>query len=155
MKTTTTQIIVALIICFFSFQTAKAATGDISGDVVETGTNAPVAFAQVILDNGTTQTTISANEYGHFSAKHLPTGKYEVVVKYDNHTVSTTKVRIQDSYTLGVNFAITNPAEPGNTVETEKIRKDNTEGALRQHSTTNYYDMLVNPTQGPVKRPLA
>jgi hypothetical protein len=147
----TIRTIFALTICFFSLATANAATGDITGQIIEKETQMPVAFAEVTLDNGTTTTTITANEYGHYSANHLPTGKYQVTVKYDNHTVEMNAIRIKDSYTQGINLIVSSNAS---TVETDKVKKDNTEGALRQHSG-NYFDMLVKPTQGPVKAPLA
>ncbi len=147
-----TRTILALTICFFSFTTINAATGDITGQIIEKETKMPVAFAEVTLDNGTTTTTIIANEYGHYSANHLPTGKYHVTVKYDNHSIAMNEIRIKDSYTMGVNLIVSGTAA---SVETEKTKKDDTEGALRQHQGGNYFDMIVKPTQGPVKAPLA
>ena len=141
----------AITICFFSFATVNAATGDLTGQIIEKETKMPVAFAEITLVNGTTTTVITANEYGHYSINHLPTGKYQVTVKYDNHTIVMNDIRIKDSYTMGVNLIVSSNAS---TVETEKVKKDNTEGALRQHSG-NYFDMLVKPTQGPVRAPLA
>ena len=147
-----TRTILALTICFFSLATVNAATGDITGQIIEKETKMPVAFAEVTLDNGTTTTTITANEYGHYSANHLPTGKYHVTVKYDNHSIVMNEIRIKDSYTMGVNLIVSGTAA---SVETEKAKKDDTEGALRQHQGGNYFDMIVKPTQGPVKAPLA
>ena len=144
--------ILAITICFFSLQTVKAATGDITGNIIEKETQEPVAFAEVTLENGSSKTVIIANEYGHYSANHLPTGKYHVTVKYDNRTVSMNNVQIKDSYTSGINLIVSNNSS---VAQTEKIRKDGTTGALRQHDGNNYFDMLVKPTQRPVRAPMA
>lgn len=149
----TIQTIFALSICLFSLQTATAATGDITGQVIEKETNTVVAYAEVTLDNGTTKVVVIANEYGHYSASHLPTGKYTVKVKYDERTIEMNEIRIKDSYTAGINLIVSNNPQQA---QTEKIKKDGTTGSLRQQNDrNNYFDMLVNPTQRPAKRPMA
>jgi hypothetical protein len=146
----TAKSITALIICFFSLQTVFAATGDITGQIIEKETQAPVAFAQVTLDNGTTKTVIAANEYGYYSANHLPIGKYQVWVKYDNQVVAMNPIHIKDSYTLGVNLIVSTIVP---TVNTKEVKKENTTGALKQH-IDNTFNQIVKPTQGQVKSPL-
>jgi len=146
----TIKSIIALIICFYSLQSVKAATGDITGQIIEKETLAPIAFAQVTLDNGTIKTVIAANEYGYYSANHLPIGKYQVWVKYDNQVVAMNPIHIKDSYTLGVNL-IVNTIVP--TVNTKEVKKENTTGAVKQH-IDNTFNQIVKPTQAPVKAPL-
>ncbi len=142
--------IIALATCFFTFET-KAATGDITGQIIEKETMAPVAYAQVILDNGTTRTIIKANEYGHYSANHLPTGKYQVSVKYDNRVAAMSSIHIKDSYTAGINLVVSSTTS---TVEVQETIKDNTTGAL-QEQKTGYLEQIVSPTQKPAKALLA
>jgi len=146
----TIRIIIALSICFFSLQSAQGATGDITGQIIEKETMSPVAFAQVTLDNGITKTVIRANEYGHYSARHLPTGKYEVLVKYDNHTVAMNAIHIKDSYTVGINLIVSSKTS---TVESAPVKKNN-ETHLIKGTTLQSNDLPVNPTQGPIKAPL-
>lgn len=142
--------LLVLAICFVSLQSVKAATGDITGQIIEKETQAPVAFAEVTLDNGVTKTVIHANEYGHYSANHLPIGKYNVSVKYDNHTVAMNAIHIKDSYTIGVNLVVSgNPS----TVETAPAKMNN-EVHFNKGATQPNADLPVNPTQGPVKAPL-
>jgi hypothetical protein len=147
MKSTIRVIILA--ICFISLQSLKAATGDITGQIIEKETQAPVAFAEVTLDNGVTKTVIHANEYGHYSANHLPVGKYNVTVKYDNHTVAMNAVHIKDSYTIGINLVVSG----NSTVEAAPVKKTN-EVHFNKGTTQPNSDLPVNPTQGPVKAPL-
>ena len=142
--------ITALVICFFSLQMVFAATGDITGQIIEKETQNPVAFAQVTLDNGTTKTVIAANEYGYYSANHLPIGKYQVWVKYDNQVVAMNPIHIKDSYTLGINLVVSTIIP---TVNSKEVKKENTTGTLKQH-IDNTYNPIVKPTQAPVKAPL-
>jgi len=146
----TIRTILMLAICLFSLQPINAATGDITGQIIEKETQAPVAFAEVTLDNGVTKTIIRANEYGHYSANHLPIGKYNVYVKYDNHTVALNAIHIKDSYTIGINLVVSSSA----TVEATPAKKiheaHNTKGATAPEN-----ELPVIPTQAPVKAPLA
>jgi carboxypeptidase family protein len=131
------------------FKIAKGATGDITGQIIEKETMAPVAYAQVTLDNGTSKTVITANEYGHYSAHNLLTGKYQVSVKYDNHIVAMNPIHIKDSYTAGINLIVS--AEP--TVQIKDVKNGGTTGALKEKQV-NSFDVIVKPTQAPVKAPL-
>ena len=72
MKKISTMAALALIL--IATFTAKAATftGDLNGQIIEQETNQPVAFAQVVLVNGNDKITVTANEYGYYSAKHIP-----------------------------------------------------------------------------------
>ena len=148
--------IATLGICFLSFQSAKAVTGDINGQVIEKETMSPVAFAEITFDNGTSKTVVSANEYGYYSVKHMTAGKYQMSVRFNNRTFVANKVRIQDSFTSGFNFMVSSSHELSSTVEVELLKRDYTFGASKAKNmgasnTTNTREMSVKPTQAPAK----
>lgn len=149
----TIQTIAILAICFFSFQTVKAMTGDINGQILEKESNSPVAFAQITFDNGTSKTTVSANEYGYYSVKHLTTGKYQMSVKYNNRTFVMNKVKIQDSYTVGVNFWVSNNNSLTSKVEVEVSKTTSYNNTVKSANVSVIYP--VNPAQHPAKAPMA
>ena len=152
------QTIATLGICFMSFQSAKAVTGDINGQVIEKETMSPVAFAEITFDNGNTKTVVSANEYGYYSVKHMPTGKYQMSVKYNNRTFVINKVRIQDSYTAGINFMVSNSSSLSSNVEVEVLKRDTNVGIAKGKNlgaTITTKELPVRPTQAPVKAPQA
>ena len=149
------QTIATLGICFLSFQSAKAVTGDINGQVIEKETMSPVAFAEITFDNGNTKTVVSANEYGYYSVKHMTAGKYQMSVKYNNRTFVMNKVRIQDSFTSGVNFMVSNNGELSSTVEVELLKKDNSAKAKSLGASISVKEIPVNPIQAPAKAPQA
>lgn len=148
------QTIAALGICFLSYLSAKAVTGDISGQVIERETMSPVAFAEIVFDNGTSKTVVSANEYGYYSVKHMIAGKYKMSVNYNNRTFVMNKVRVQDSFTTGVNFMVSSNAELSSTVEVQ-ISKGTTTGSIAKAKNSgasiSIKDMPVKVTQGPGK----
>ena len=150
----TIQTIATLAICFMSFQSVKAVSGDISGQVIERETMSPVAFAEITFDNGSSKTVISANEYGYYSVKHMTAGKYQMSVKYNNRTFVMNKVRIQDSFTVGVNFMVSNNAELSSTVQVEISKSASTgsiDKAKNSGASISTKDMPVKITQGPGK----
>ncbi len=106
MKKISTMAALALIL--IATFTAKAATftGDLNGQIIEQETNQPVAFAQVVLVNGNDKITVTANEYGYYSAKHIPMGKYDMHVVFNNHDFVMNNVKVKDSYTSTVDFSV-------------------------------------------------
>jgi len=152
------QTIATLAICFFSFQSAKAVTGDINGQVIEKETMSPVAFAEITFDNGTSKTVVSANEYGYYSVKHLTAGKYQMSVKFNNRTFVASKVRIQDSFTSAFNFMVSSSHELSSTVEVELLKRDtnlNPGKGKNIGASISIKEIGVKPTQAPVKAPQA
>ena len=151
------QTIATLGICFLSFQSAKAVTGDINGQVIEKETMSPVAFAEITFDNGTNKTIVSANEYGYYSVKHMTAGKYQMSVKYNNRTFVANKVRIQDSFTVGVNFMVSSKNDLSSTVEAELLKRETGISAKAKNmgASISVKEMGVKPTQAPVKAPQA
>ncbi len=149
------QTIATLAVCFISFQSAKAVTGDINGQVIEKETMSPVAFAEITFDNGTNKTVVSANEYGYYSVKHMTAGKYQMSVKYNNRTFVASKVRIQDSFTSAFNFMVSNSSELSSTVEVELLKKDNAAKGKSIGASISIKEIPVNPIQAPAKAPQA
>ena len=106
MKNTKTIFTLALMIAASFSLKAITYTGDITGQVVEQETKQPVAFAEVVLVNGNDKITVTANEYGHYTAKHIPMGKYEMHVVFNNRNFVMNNVKVKDSYTSRVDVSV-------------------------------------------------
>lgn len=101
-----------LSLLLFSWSGAHAvSTGQVVGQVIEKETHKPVAFAEIIFENRYDKIIISANEYGFFYGNHLPTGKYQIRVQYNNRSFVMNDVRVYDSYATEVNLLVSNNAE--------------------------------------------
>lgn len=92
-------------------------TGDITGQIIEQESNIPVAFAEITLVNGTEKITLTANEYGYYSAKHIAAGKYELHVVFNNRSFIMSNVKVRDSYTACVNCAVSSANNLPSTVQ--------------------------------------
>jgi Carboxypeptidase regulatory-like domain len=108
MKKISTMFTLALILTATFTAKAVIFTGDVNGQITEKETNQPVAFAQVVLINGNEKITLTANEYGYYSAKHIPMGKYEMHVVVDNHDVIANNVKVKDSANSTYDYAVSN-----------------------------------------------
>ncbi len=120
------QIFPLILILVFaaSFNTAKAVSmGEITGQVIEKETLQPVAFAEIVFENGFDKITITANEYGYYYASHVPTGKYQMRVVFNNRTFSMNKVHVFDTYTTDMNFIVSNNNTLPATVEVVKTEQ--------------------------------
>ena len=108
---------------FLSPAISKAvSTGDVVGQVLENETKRPVAFAHVVFENGMDKIEVTANEYGYYYGNHIPTGRYQMRVVYNNHTFVMNKVRVYDSYSSEINFMVSNNNDLPTTIEV--IKKD-------------------------------
>ena len=89
--------------------TVKAvSTGQIVGQVIESETKQPLAYAEIIFENRMDKIEVKANEYGHYYASHLPTGKYQMRVVFNNRTFVMNDFHVYDSYTSEINFEVSN-----------------------------------------------
>jgi len=89
--------------------TVKAvSTGQIVGQVIESETKQPLAYAEIIFENRMDKIEVKANEYGHYYASHLPTGKYQIRIVFNNRTFVMNDVHVYDSYTSEINFEVSN-----------------------------------------------
>ena len=101
--------------------TAKAVSmGEVIGQVLEKETNKPVAFAEVIFENNMDKIVVRANEYGYYYGGHIPTGRYQMRVVFNNRTFVINKVRVYDSYSSEVNFIVSANENLPSTVEVIK-----------------------------------
>jgi len=81
-------------------------SGQIVGQVTEKETKQPVAYAEIIFENRMDKFEIKANEYGHYYANHLPTGKYQMRIVFNDRTFVMNNVHVYDSYTSDVNIIV-------------------------------------------------
>lgn len=133
MKLFLARITLILIACFLHAYLCKAGTvGDLNGRVIEKETNTPVAFAQIVFDNGNEKITLTANEYGYYSAFKLPAGKYNVSVSFNNRTFVMNKIRIQDSLTSSVNLTVSSDNALPSTVHVEVASKDESSDPFKE-----------------------
>ena len=103
-----TYILVSIFFLSFSIPARAVSTGQIVGQIIEKETSQPVAFAEIIFENRMDKIEITANEYGHYYANHLPTGKYQMRVVFNNRTFVMNDVQVYDSYTSEINFEVSN-----------------------------------------------
>lgn len=80
--------------------------GEITGQVIEKETLKPVAFAVIVFENNTDKFTVTANEQGYYYAPHVPTGKYQMRVMFNNRIFVMYKVKVYDDYTSELNFLV-------------------------------------------------
>jgi len=114
------SIIIFGIVCMSAFSAKAVSSGEVIGQVIEKETSKPVAFAQIVFENSMDKVVVTANEYGYYYAMHLPTGKYQMRVTYNNRTFVVNKVRVYDSYSTEMNFVVSNSNNLPETVEVIK-----------------------------------
>jgi TonB-linked SusC/RagA family outer membrane protein len=88
--------------------TAQTGRGSISGKVVETGTNLPIADAQVSLV-GTTIGTLSGND-GSFSLRNIPAGPVELRVLRIGYSDRRRNLTVVAGQAVAVEFSLTKVA---------------------------------------------
>ena len=108
MKTLVNLLLFFSMLLLFSIDAKAISMGQVVGQVLEKETHQPVAFAQVVFENRMDKFDFQANEYGHYYAAHLPTGKYQMRVVYNNHTFVMKEVQVYDGYTSEINFTVSN-----------------------------------------------
>ena len=79
-------------------------------------------YAEIVFENRMDKFEIKANEYGHYNANHLPTGKYQMRMVFNNRTFIMKNVQVYDSYTSEVDFEVSkdNSLPPKNILETNE-----------------------------------
>ncbi len=101
-----TYLMVSCFLFLFSTTVKGVSMGQIVGQVTEKETKQPVAYAEVVFENRIDRIEVKANEYGHYYANHLPTGKYQMRIVFNNRTFVMNDVHVYDSYTAEINFAV-------------------------------------------------
>ncbi len=81
-------------------------SGDVVGQVVDLDTHKPVPFAKVVFENYYDRVTVTANEHGYYYGLHIPEGRYQMRVVYNQRTFVMNRVKVYDSYSSEVNFFV-------------------------------------------------
>jgi len=105
---TTLKLLSVTLIFLFSAEIKAVSLGQIVGQITVSETKMPVAFAQIVFENKMDKIEVQANEYGHYYANHLPTGKYEMRMVFNNRIFVMNNVHVYDGYTSEINFVVSN-----------------------------------------------
>jgi hypothetical protein len=80
--------------------------GEVVGRVIDLETQQPVPYAEVIFENYYDKVIVTANEQGFYYGAHIPEGRYQMRVVYNQRTFVMNRVKVFDSYTNEVNFFV-------------------------------------------------
>ncbi|MES2622629.1 MAG: hypothetical protein V4615_17400 [Bacteroidota bacterium] len=108
MKAFNKSAFLLIILLCVSFFANAASTGHVLGQVTEKETGNPVAFARIIFENKMDKIEVQANEHGYYYASHLPTGKYQMRLTFNNRIFVINHIRVFDSYSNQVDVAVSN-----------------------------------------------
>lgn len=106
MKTSFFSFLVFLFFCITAPKTYAVSMGQVIGQVSVQETKQPLAYAEVVFENRMDKMEVTANEYGHYYANHLPTGKYQMRIIFNNRTFVMKDIQVYDGYTAEINFAV-------------------------------------------------
>lgn len=119
MKTLPYNFAFCLLLLSFSFSAKAVSMGQVVGKVIEKEGMKSLPYAEITFENSMDKVTVTANEYGYYYADHLPTGKYQMRIVFNNRTFFMNKVRVYDSYTTEINFMVSNKETLPASVEVE------------------------------------
>lgn len=108
MKMFQLNIITCLFFLLVTTNAKAISMGGVVGKVFQKENMKSVAYAEITFENNMERITVTANEYGYYYADHLPTGKYQMRIAYNDRTFFMNKVRVYDSYTSEINFMVSN-----------------------------------------------
>ena len=81
-------------------------SGDMMGQVIDLETHQPVPYAEVVFENYYDKVTVTANEHGLYYCDHIPEGRYQMRVVYNQRTFYMNRVKVYDSYASEMNFFV-------------------------------------------------
>jgi|ERR1043165_635567 hypothetical protein len=90
----------------FSNRAQAVSMGEVVGTILVKELKQPLANVEIIFENRMDRIDVKANENGHYYSNHMPTGKYEMRVVYNNRTFIMKDVQVYDGYTSEVNFDV-------------------------------------------------
>ena len=99
------------------YSLSAVSTGQLIGQVVDKHTGLPVPFAEIIFENKMDRVVIVANENGHYYADHLPTGRYQMRIFFNQRTFVVNKVQVYDNYTSEIDVPVSSDASLAESVE--------------------------------------
>ncbi len=100
------NLLFLLLFTYFAVSARAVSTGEIIGRVTDKETGKAVPNTEVIFENKMDKLVVTTNEHGYYYAPHLPTGKYEVRLQYNERTFFVNKVVVYDGYSAEVNLAV-------------------------------------------------
>lgn len=120
MKKHTHTILAVMLMVTISNSSSAASMGQITGKVTDKETSGPVAYAMITFENSMGKIEVEANEYGLYYGNHIPTGKYQMRVSFNNRTFVIKNVRIYDGYATELNFLVSSNENLPALVEVQK-----------------------------------
>ena len=108
-------VLFCLQLAFAPLVSKAVSTGELSGKIIDSITNQPIAYAELILENNFDKITITADEYGEYCAD-IPEGKYQVKVNYNEKLFILNKVKVYYNYASIVNIYLSSNAVLPDTV---------------------------------------
>jgi hypothetical protein len=129
-------VLFVLILCRF-IPACAATTGELTGQIVEKETMIPIAYATVVIENGKESYRFDANEYGYYTAKHIPSGHYQMHIVFNNRTFVMSRVKVADSQSSRVDFVVSSSNDLPATVEVITKTRDKSAEARNAKSSKN------------------
>ena len=102
------------------FHARAVSMGHILGRVTVKETGQPLAHAEIIFENNMDKITVHTNAHGYYYSNHMPTGRYQMRIQFNERTFVMNRVRVYDSYTSEVNFKVSENGELGEVVEVKQ-----------------------------------
>jgi hypothetical protein len=96
----------ALLLVVIPHKAMSVSSGDLLGQILDIDTHQPVPYAVVVFENYYDKVTVTANEHGLYYGFHIPEGRYQMRVTYNNRTFVMNRVKVYDSYSNEVNFFV-------------------------------------------------
>ncbi len=106
MKAPVISLLVFSMVLLFTGNALAVSTGHVIGQITQTESKLSFGNAQITFENRMDRIEVQADENGHYYASHLPTGKYQMRVVFNNRTFVMNDVHVYDSYTTEVNMAV-------------------------------------------------
>jgi hypothetical protein len=99
-------LLIAALFLLGPFRLAAVSCGDLLGQVVNLDNGKPVPFAKITFENYYDKVSVTANKYGYYYGDHLPEGRYQMRVSYNQRTFVMNHVKVYDGYSNEVNFFV-------------------------------------------------
>ena len=88
------------------FLSKAISMGDLVGKITDQETGQGVPCAELVLENGFDKITVTANEFGNYYALHVPEGRYQLRVAYNQRLFVMNKVKVYDGYANQVDIKV-------------------------------------------------
>lgn len=103
-----------------SFDAMAVSMGQLIGRATVKETGQPLANTEIIFENNMGKKTVRTNAHGYYYSNHMPTGRYQMRILFNECTFVMNRVRVYDSYTTEVNFKVSENCELGDVVEVKQ-----------------------------------